>query len=185
MKKLSTLFEKDPNDLGRVINKVNTENQWVFKYGRPTQKFDGTSCAIIDGELYKRFDLKRGRVLPSNSIACQEPDEITGHHPHWVKCDRKDNSNKYHFIAFDNLRNKEDGTYELCGEKVQSNPENIKGHELIKHGIEELSICEYDFGTVKKYLEITDIEGIVFHHIEDGRMCKIRKSDFSIKRKKQ
>jgi len=30
MKKISTLFKKDPNDLGRVINEINPENQWVF-----------------------------------------------------------------------------------------------------------------------------------------------------------
>ena len=27
-----------------------------------------------------------------------------------------------------------------------------------------------------------DIEGIVFHHKTDGRMCKLRKKDFKIKR---
>ena len=183
MKKLSTLYKKDPNDLGRVINEVNPENKWVFTHGMPTRKYDGTSCAIIKGVLYKRFDLKKGRTLPPNSIPCQEPDKITGHHPHWTKCEREDNSNKYHFEAFDSMIHVvEDGTYELCGKKVQGNPECISGHELIKHGSEVLSIGEYDFDIVKKYLEITDIEGIVFHHRNDGSMCKIRKSDFGIRR---
>ncbi len=85
MKKLSTLFKKDPNNLGRVINEVNLENEWAFTDGIPTRKFDGTSCAIINGELYKRFDLKKGRTLPPNAISCQEPDSKSGHHPHWVK----------------------------------------------------------------------------------------------------
>ena len=35
MKKLSTLFKKDPNDLGRVINEVTPENEWVFTDGIP------------------------------------------------------------------------------------------------------------------------------------------------------
>jgi hypothetical protein len=30
MKKISTLFKKDPNDLGRVINEVDPQNQWVI-----------------------------------------------------------------------------------------------------------------------------------------------------------
>lgn len=183
MKKLSTLYKKDPNDLGRVINEVDPENEWVFTDGIPTRKFDGTSCAIIKGQLYKRFDLKEGRTLPPNSIPCQEPDKVTGHHPHWTKCEREDRSNKYHFEAFDSMVHVvEDGTYELCGKKVQGNPECVSGHELIKHGSEILSIGEYDFDIVKKYLEITDIEGIVFHHRNDGRMCKIRKGDFGIRR---
>ena len=182
MKKLSTLFKKDPNDLGRVINEVNPENEWAFTDGIPTRKFDGTSCAIIDGELYKRFDLKKGRTLPPNAIPCQAPDEITGHHPHWIKCEREDNSNKWHFVAFDDLENKEDGTYELCGKKVQGNPEKIEGHKLIKHGIERLSLEDDSFEYIRQYLTDNDIEGIVFHHREDDRMCKIRKTDFGIRR---
>lgn len=182
MKKLSTLFKKDSRDLGRVINELNPGNEWVLKYGIPTRKFDGTSCAIINSELYKRFDLKKGRGLPVNAISCQQPDEKSGHHPHWVKCDRKDNSNKWHFVAFDALKNKEDGTYELCGQKVQGNPEKIEGHQLIKHGVEKLDLTHFSFDRIKDFLEITDIEGIVFHHLTDDRMCKIRKSDFGISR---
>lgn len=189
MKKLSTLFKKNPKNLGRVINEVNPENVWAITgEGVPTRKFDGTACAIINGELYKRYDAKINKKtgirkpIPKGAISCQEPDEITGHYPHWIKCDSGDNSNKWHFIAFNSLENKTDGTYELCGEKVQSNPEKIDGHKLIKHGEEILYFMDFSFDGLKKYLSSVDIEGIVFHHKEDGRMCKIRKSDFGIKR---
>jgi len=179
MKKMTTFFLKDPKDLGRVINEVNPDNMWAFN-AIATRKFDGTACAIIGGDLYKRYDAKKGREIPHNAIACQEPDKITGHHPHWVKCSRTHRSNQYHFQAFDAIENKEDGTYELYGEKVQSNPEKIKGHKLIRHGIEVLDIPEYSFKSFKDYLTKHDIEGIVFHL--DGKMCKIRKGDFGIKR---
>lgn len=199
MKKISTLFKKDPNDLGRVINEINPENQWVFDgNGIATRKFDGTACAIFDGELYRRYDCKIDkntglykRQIPSGAIPCQEADKLSGHHPHWIKC-RKDNpSDKYHFEAFDKLLrictdefniNKYDGTYELCGEKIQGNPENIKGHRLIKHGVEKLYLANYEFESLNSYFKSVDIEGIVFHNVMDGRMCKIRKSDFGIKR---
>jgi hypothetical protein len=183
MKKLSTLYKKNLSDLGRVINEVNPENEWVFKSGIPTRKFDGTSCSIIDGALYKRFDLKKGRKLPLNAIACQAPDEKTGHYPHWVKCERDDSSNKWHFLAFDELEHKEDGTYELCGKKVQGNPEKVDGHKLIRHGMEILDITDFSFDALKSFLEVANVEGIVFHNTEDSRMCKIRKSDFGISRK--
>ena len=182
MKKLSTLFKKNPKSLGRVINEVNPENEWAFTDGIPTRKFDGTSCAIIDGEIYKRFDLKKGRTLPPNAIPCQEADTITGHHPHWIRCDEMDSSSKYHFEAFHLLENPKDGTYELCGEKVQGNPEKIEGHKLIKHGVEKLSLEDDSFEYIKRYLTDNDIEGIVFHHRSDDRMCKLRKSDFGIRR---
>ena len=186
MKKLSTLFKKDPNNLGRVINEINSENEWALKFSRPTRKFDGTSCAIINGVLYKRFDLKKGRTLPMDSIPCQEADLITGHHPHWTPCLYNDNSNKYHFEAFKSLVVLNplplDGTYELCGEKVQGNPEKIEGHQLIKHGHDLLLLKFFSFESIRYYLTNSNIEGIVFHHLTDGRMCKIRKSDFGIRR---
>jgi len=186
MKKISTLFKKDPDNLGRIINVVNPENQWVFDGEYiATRKFDGTAMAIIDNELYKRYDVKQGRQVPSGAIACQEPDEITGHHPHWVKCLRGNPEDQYAFDAFDALENKTDATYELCGEKVLSNPEKITGHKLIKHGSETLTLPGLSFDALKEYLSdsTNDIEGIVFHHKTDSRMCKLRKTDFGIKRK--
>ena len=80
------------------------------------------------------------------------------------------------------IENKEYGTYELCGNKVQGNPEKIDGHKLIKHGTEKLSLEDDSFEYIKQYLTDNDIEGIVFHHRDDERMCKIRKSDFGIRR---
>ena len=253
-KKISTLFKKDPSDLGRIINEVNPENQWVFDgEGIATQKFDGTSTAIINGELYKRYDaklkpskifeifdkvsktsgkpFKNGELvdeiinfainentpnrvmgallknsdtivslvglqvvgkftneyykpIPTGAIPCQEPDLMSGHHPHWLKCDINKPDDKYFFEAFNALENKEDGTYELCGPKVQSNPEKLEIHTLIKHGSIVLDLESLDFEYLKEYLSNpeNDIEGIVFHHKTDGRMCKIRKCDFNIKR---
>jgi len=54
MKKISTLYKKDPNDLGRVINEINPENSWVFTDAgvKATRKYDGTACAVINGNLW-------------------------------------------------------------------------------------------------------------------------------------
>ena len=187
MRKISTLYKKDPLNLGLVINEINPDNTWVFTDDgvKATQKYDGTACAIIDGQLYKRYDVKKGRSVPEFAIPCQDPDPITGHWPHWVLCQHDNPADKYHFEAFNEMQLKEDGTYELVGPKVQGNAENRSGHFLHKHGDFDLDMTlkTYDFDSFKKYLEAVDIEGIVFHH-PDGRMCKLRKSDFGIKRKK-
>lgn len=183
MKKISTLFKKDPNNLSRVIDEINPDNQWVLDGNQiPTQKFDGTACAIINGQLYKRYDVKKGKQVPDGAIPCQDPDSITGHWPHWVKCEQNDSGSKWHMMAFHGQL--ADGTYELCGEKVQGNPEKIVGHELIRHASIVLHDLVYplSFEGIRIYLESHDIEGIVFHHHNDGRMCKIRKSDFGIVR---
>lgn len=183
MKKLSTFFKKDPNDLGRVINEVDPKNEWVYEFGIPTRKFDGTACAVINGELYKRYDVKRGKSAPNGAIPCQEPDEITGHWPHWVKCNRENPSDKWHFEGFGDGCFAE-GTYELCGPKVQGNPEKLNSHVLIQHGTDVVCLSDFSFESIKSFLSDpeNDIEGIVFHHMIDGRMCKIRKSDFGVQR---
>jgi len=182
MKKISTLYKKDPERLSRVSNEINPENSWVFSNVYATRKYDGTASAIIDGEVYKRYDVKKGREVPVGAIPCQEPDEITGHHPHWVKCSREDNSDRYHLEAMDNNPGLADGTYELCGPKVQGNPEKLAKHTLVKHGADRLEIKDLSFDGLREYLTTEDIEGIVFHEIDGDRMCKIRKSDFGIKR---
>ena len=181
MKKISTLFKKNPENLGRVIDEINPENEWALTEGVATRKFDGTAAAIINGELYKRYDVKKGKQVHEGAIPCQEPDEITGHWPHWVKCKRENPEDKYFFEAFDKKEFKSDATYELCGTKINGNRENITGHYLLRHGIDRLYVDDRSFDGIKKYLTDNDFEGIVFHH-PDGRMCKIRKSDFGIKR---
>lgn len=186
MRKISTLFKKNPNNLALVINEINPGNEWVFNgEGTATRKFDGTAAAIINGELYKRYDVKEGREVPAGAIPCTDPDPITGHWPHWLKCDRNKKEDRYFFEAFDSMDDKIDDTYELCGPKVQGNPEGFDTHTLVRHGYYDLNLSMEisSFDSLKEYLTVVNIEGIVFHH-PDGRMCKIRKSDFGIKRNK-
>ncbi|MCD0455687.1 DUF5565 family protein [Chryseobacterium sp. LC2016-27] len=189
MKKISTLFKKDINNLARVINEIDPENKWVFD-GKAiaTRKFDGSACAVINSKLYKRYDAKRGKIAPEGAIPCQDADFVTGHHPHWVACEITKKEDKYFwegFYALAELGKVEDGTYELVGEKIQGNPENINGHLLVKHGTHILSLESLDFEFIKNFLSNPEnnMEGIVFHHTADNRMCKIRKSDFGVRRK--
>jgi len=190
MKKMTTLFEKDLTDLSKVIDgEINIKNMWVFDKGvKATRKFDGTACAIINGKLFKRYDARINietkeykKPLPTGAIPCQEADVITGHHPHWVECNLNNNEDKWHFIGYNNLPYRQDGTYELCGVKIQKNPEHLTDHELIKHGSIEYPTEEVLINP-RKFMKDKDIEGIVFHH-PDGRMCKIRKKDFGDKRR--
>jgi hypothetical protein len=185
MKKISTLYKKEPTDLSRVTNEIDPENAWVVNeplFAIATRKYDGAACAIIDGQLYKRYDVKKGKSVPEFAIPCQDPDAITGHWPHWLLCSHDRPEDKWFFEGFNNLADKVDGTYELCGPKCQGNPEKFEQHTLVKHGADILQLFDLRFDGIKEYLLENDIEGIVFHHHIDGRMCKIRKSDFGIKR---
>lgn len=183
MVKISTLYKKNPANLALVIDEINPENEWVLQSSGwfATRKYDGTAAAIKDGEVYKRYDVKKGKLVPEGAIPCQEPDEITGHWPHWIKCDPSKKEDKYFIEGLKNLKNREDGTYELCGPKVQGNPELFDEHTLVKHGDHLIGVLDVSFNGLKQLLTTMNIEGIVFYNV-DGRMCKIRKSDFGINR---
>ena len=90
MKKIPTVFvrEYENHHVANIINEFTSEEaKEAFINGKATIKYDGSCCAVIDGELYKRYDAKKGKKPPQGAIPCCEADPITGHHPHWVKVD--------------------------------------------------------------------------------------------------
>lgn len=187
MKKMSTLFKREFQGEGkkRIIilhPEVKEGNEWVLSgEGVATRKYDGTACAVINGEFYKRYDAKAGRPIPEGAIPCQpEPDPVTGHHPCWVKVGDEAES-KWHRVALENYikanGHPADGTYEAVGPHFQGNPDRFSEDTLVKHGAKELEGIERSFEGIKKYLAEHEIEGIVFHR-GNGDMCKIRRKDF-------
>ena len=181
MKKMPTLFEREfeNHHVKRVLNKVHPDCLWVINgEGYATEKIDGTCCMIKDNQIYKRFDLKKGRKLPLNAIPCQdEADPITGHFPHWVLCDEKNPSDIHHINAFKKQGHLEDGTYELIGKHINGNAYDMDDDVLERHGIRILKDVPRDYEGIKEYLKNHYIEGIVFYR-GNGEMCKIKRSDF-------
>ena len=181
MKKIPSLFKRN-FDTHKIYNVVTEGCEWVTNgEGISTRKFDGTACLIKHGKLYKRYDCKQGRALPVEGFACQpEPDPETGHWPWWIPITDND---KYHEEALKGMPVvKVSGTYELCGPKVNGNPEGFERHKLVPHGGEIFKDCPTDFVMLPQWLTYAGVEGIVWHH-PDGRMCKIKLKDFGIKRK--
>ena len=178
MKKIISLFQRDYDTGWMVRNEVTPGAEWVLAgEGVPTRKFDGTCCMVRDGRLYKRYDAKRGKVAPPDFEPAQDPDPVTGHWPGWLPIgDGPDD--KWHREAwqaqFPWLR---DGTYELCGPKIQGNPEGFEIHTLIRHGNWIIDEDPRTFDVIRNFLETAGIEGIVWHH-PDGRMVKIKRRDF-------
>ena len=189
MKKMSTLFRilyHKKGMPGVIYDEIRPENQWVFdepEKVKITRKFDGQATAVINGELYRRYDAKKGKKAPPGAIPCDEPDPISGHHPHWVKVSDTDPNDRFLWAAWlEEKHNMVDGTYEFCGVKVGTNAEELQQiNTFIKHGSETYTIENMSFETIREFLRKQPIEGLVFHH-EDGRMCKIRKTDFGFVR---
>lgn len=192
MKKMPTLYQRDFSGTCKIVSEKPIEGLEGVPQGLyvPTEKKDGSCCCIINSELYKRYDAKVGKTgkqkpVPEGAILCQEePDPITGHWPCWVKCIRNNPEDKYFFEGLDNLdKNISDGTYELIGPKVASNPYNLDKHVLYKHGSEILNLTKFSFQDIKNFLEENYIEGIVFWSKNpdgslDQPVCKIKRSDF-------
>ena len=185
MKKIPTLFERLYDENGKVISITNVVKpgfEWVLAgEGVATVKVDGSCCAIFNGELYKRYDAKKGKTPPEGAIPCQpEPDPVTGHWPHWVKCDEGNPADRWYIEAFLMFCHKhliETGTYEAIGKHFNGNPYNFQYDTLVKHGDVILPYFPRDFEGIKNALSHADIEGVVFW--KDGEpMCKIKRTDF-------
>lgn len=185
MKKIPTLFPKDPSNLGRVLEGPSLFhiNELTFRI-----KVDGTSCYLLDGQPYVRYDAKlikrkRGKVvkvltkeevlltLPEGSIACQEPDELSGHWPHWIPLlDQPE----YHGQrkGYETSKPTQDGSYECVGPSINDNPHAEDYHLWVYHASDSLVVNE-----LKKFFKDFPYEGLVAY--KDGvPVAKIRRCDY-------
>lgn len=189
MKKIPTLFTRAYAN-HRVVDikdEITPGCEEAFLHGIATVKIDGACCAVIDGVFYKRYDAKKGKKPPVGAIPCCDPDPVTGHWPHWVKVDKDNPADKWFWnaylttdiackVAFDG--SVPDGTYEACGPHFQGNPQKHDLDQLIKHGQHKLEV-DRSFEGVKKFLAVTEIEGIVFW-LNGEPVCKIKRTDFGL-----
>lgn len=186
MKKIPTLFERvyENHEVVDILPNVTKGMEWVLAGdGIATIKWDGSCCAILYGELYKRYDAKKGKKPPEGAIPCCDPDPITGHWPHWVKCDPNNPADKWFIQAFERTKRTQAGmyygTFEAVGPHFNGNPYNYGFDILIEHGIHAVEV-ERTFEGIKNYLANHCIEGIVFW--KDGEpKCKIKRKDFGFK----
>lgn len=181
MQKIISLFCRNSDYL--VRDEVVAGAEWVLNAeGQPTRKFDGTCCQIEGGKLFKRYEVKKGRQPPAGLMAATTVDPKTGKQQGWLPVgDGPEDRWFQEALGADFARPRPDGTYELCGPKVQGNPEGFSSHVLVRHGGQVLDDCPREFEGIKAFLAAHDIEGIVWHH-PDGRMAKIKRRDFGLKR---
>lgn len=185
MKKIPTLFQAERTPVYTLLDRVTSGCIWVIVgKGIPTEKYDGMACAVIERQLYKRYDMKPGRTKPEGWIACEEtPDISTRHWPGWMPVG--DGPEDKHFReAF--RHGKEDlpadGTFELLGPKVQGNPYGLKEVTYTPHGKHELTDLPHvlTLGSLRLwFLQHPEFEGIVWHH-EDGRMVKLKRKNYGL-----
>lgn len=178
MQKIISVWQRNYETDRLIRDEVVSGAEWVLAgEGKATRKFDGTCCMVRDLTLFKRYEVKKGKTPPANFEPASEVDPTTGKQQGWVPVGDGP-EDRWHREAF---TDEPDGTYELCGPKVQGNPEGFGSHVLIPHGREVLEGVPRTFEGMKKYLEDHAIEGIVFWH-DDGRMAKVKAKDYGLKR---
>lgn len=187
MQKIISLFQRNYDGDRLVRDEVVPGAEWVIAgEGVATAKMDGTCCMVRNGQLYKRYDAKKGKVPPAGFEPAQDPDPVTGHWPGWILVSAGDPADKWHREAWTKSVELDhagqpaailgDGTYELVGPKVQGNPYGLSSHYLDKHGLIVLH-APRTFDGLKAWFPNVTHEGIVWHH-PDGRMVKIKRKDF-------
>jgi hypothetical protein len=178
MNKIPTMFERDEKTF-RVTPVCKPECLWVLNgEGIATKKWDGTCCMVKDGKLFKRYDGSKSKYLPPDFVPHENAES------HWFgwRPVGQGPEDRWHMEAWKNTAEVlPNGTYELVGPSVNKNPEKLMQHAFRRHGDVVCENVPRTLEGLKEWLADKDIEGIVFHH-PDGRMAKIKKRDFGMKR---
>lgn len=189
MQKIPTLFRRDPDDMRKVLPEITPGCEWVLSgEGTPTRKYDGT-CCMFDGEKWwGRREVKPGKQAPASFIEV-EHDGATGKTVGWEPIEQSGFA-KWHAEVIGGMDEFVDdsdaGTYELCGPKINGNPESFHGHILLRHSeadnLTDLVRTPADrpqqaYEELAAKLREMNYEGIVWHH-PDGRMAKLKRRDF-------
>lgn len=180
MKKIPTLFVRDPDDLRRVLPIVTPGCEWVMDgEGIATRKYDGT-CVMFDGhDWWARREVKPGKTAPPDFDEVDH-DPTTDKRVGWVPIESSGFA-KFHSEAVGSGDEWPAGTYELCGPKVNGNPEEFADHLLIEHATAQrydAMNCPLGIDELRTVLATLPWEGIVWHH-PDGHMAKLKRKDFA------
>lgn len=184
MKKIPTLFYRDPNQLNWVSQDINPEAEWVLSQRSQcvaTLKKDGANVQVVVGPIAVTLHKRRN---PSR----REKQE--GMHPRYVPCNRNDPADKHLFAALDatDFSDWQEGKHscEALGPKIQGGVESDTPElypfeddpDFVTDPIYEGMTPEEAWFALEEFFETREIEGIVWHH-NDGRMAKIKRRDFN------
>lgn len=186
VKKMPALFVID-REAHLATTELNEKATWIFdEPSRATLKKDGTSVTVTeDGKIYARRSVKKGKKAPPGFILA-EVDPYTGH-SFGLEPVEQSGFAKMFTEAADGQK-LEPGTYELCGPKINGNPESLTAPRLMSHGSEEATEIpdmrtmpkEQAFETLKGIFadyKSRGIEGVVWWG-ENGKRTKLRVYDF-------
>lgn len=210
MKKIPSLFVRN-RQTGFVIPELTPSCEWVMEKAWPAhRKYDGTCVGLflsVKGEVrinegvgseeidkpedltevwMSRREVKQGHEFP-DGFEIEQFDPTTKKTFGWEPIEQS-SFYKHFQEAVDGLSKRYLGTYELCGPKINGNPEGFKKHTLVHHwstellanvhvlDIHEMSV-EDAYEALKMTLGYMPVEGVVWYGMGHG-MAKLKRKDF-------
>jgi hypothetical protein len=186
VKKMPALFVID-REAHVATTDINESAAWIFdEPARPTIKRDGTSVTVSeDGTIYARRMVRRGRKAPAGFIPA-ETDSYTGNTFGLEPVEQSGFAKMFKEASAGQTL--APGTYELCGPKINGNPESLTSHKLLSHG-DDAAVEIPDMRTIPREEAFETLKGIFAGYkkrgIEgvvwwgaDGKRTKLRVKDF-------
>lgn len=185
MKKIKTIFERDWNGTGGVINQYTDGlNPKTLEFAMATEKIDGTNVRITVRDCtLVRLEKRRNPTKIEKAKGIEEP--------WYTDADEYAPNDKFIWEAARNtdLSAIPDGEWsgEAIGPSIQGNPLSLEKHEVVLFSCGCAPVFENvptGYAELKEWLKNQDsiygngkIEGIVWH-FDDGEMYKIKTKDF-------
>lgn len=184
MKKIPTVFARDFDDNPRYVTRNVTPGcEWVAAgEGVATRKYDGV-CVRLDehGQWWARREVKPDKTPPP-AFEPVAHDEETGKTVGWEPADQSGYGKYLAMAVAESSHEFAPGTFELCGPKVNGNPEQFADHRLIAHNrADRIVDAPRDFDGLAAWMATTEFEGIVFWRDPADPDCdkaKIKRRDF-------
>ena len=173
MRKIPTLFERDPENRSRVLAECAVD---LPADAIATAKFDGTGVLIGAAGPHARRIVKPRKRTPDGFMPI-EYDDATGKTVGWEPMHQSGFVKFYKEAAAADL-SRGFGTYELIGPKINGNPHGVEGHRLVEHGTTILHhVPTTDYGLAIWLRQSCAWEGVVWWY-DGAPVAKIKRRDF-------
>lgn len=174
MKKIPTLFKRDPDDMKRVLPELAVK---LPPDAIATAKFDGSAVMYDGHDWWKRREVKAGKTPPPEFVEA-DFDEVTGKRQGWVPI-TDGREDRWFREAIDNghLRVTSPGTYEAVGPHFQGNPHNFAEDTLVRHGSAVWNEIPIDYEVIARNISDFPYEGLVWW-VDGESVAKIKRRDF-------
>lgn len=201
MKKIPSIFQRLERSSLVNVDNVMPECTWVFEENAQmliTVKHDGTPVRYKNGVFQQRRTLKskldpgtEGIPQPKDFELCQvgptfDDESKQWEWPGWVPLETQfkalvDEA----VVSRGGMKSEEDNyTFELCGPKINGNPEGWDTHHLFIHGDQVVQCVEQGTLTVPLLLSLIKslpYEGVVIYEgCGEMRMAKLKRRDLGL-----